>query len=272
MIGLPDAGMGAAARRLDAAGARQVASRVAEVMAAAPAPWMGNYLLPGLTAACARLDAAGAAAVADELLRAMAKARAEHAVAPLGAGLEAMAARLEPAQLARAIDLVTAAMERAKDPAAQLALADKLAALVRLAPSNAERAAAALSGCMRRAGTVTTLAYLARFLGDVSQHLGASQCDQHCLLGIDLLLAAGGNTTVNNAPLLRDVMQSLCARLPTARVVSLLRHPLASGPAREGLLAALGQRCRRSFATAWEFVDWTKGNGVSFDEVRAAGR
>ncbi len=67
--------------------------------------------------------------------------------------------------------------------------------------------------------------------------------------------------------LLTETIWAFCERQPTPELVSLLRSPEAAGPAQEALLGILGRRCRRSFDTPWQFLDWAKGNGVEFSAL-----
>jgi serine/threonine-protein kinase len=62
-----------------------------------------------------------------------------------------------------------------------------------------------------------------------------------------------------------DTFQRLAKGLDLAGLVEVLKTPLCVGAGRDMILAEVGRRCDRTFATVWDFAEWARAQAPNLD-------
>jgi hypothetical protein len=238
--------------------------------------WDRTTVARSLAALAGRLEPADAtracARAARRLIQALDQETDADRRRALAEGLAALAERLGPAEAARtcteAARLLTQALKAETDRHKQLALESAAAALIQqvdrelamqFAPVFAQRitseADANYQGFgFRRGGTLA---------GVLSAATRPEIRRRTAAVGAAAGAAAGG--VVPAIPAIRVAGEPLPCRLSTQELVELLKMPTCVGEVRRVVLAHLGHRYGRRFATHWQFIRYAQENGLNLD-------
>jgi hypothetical protein len=77
--------------------------------------------------------------------------------------------------------------------------------------------------------------------------------------------ASGGPTLEGVTRFRNQTFQRLTNGLDLAGLVEVLKTPLCMGAGRDMILAEVGRRCDRTFATVWDFVEWARVQAPNLD-------
>jgi hypothetical protein len=129
----------------------------------------------------------------------------------------------------------------------------------RLDAQEANRSAEAVVAAMNRTTEPYALDSLAQALAALGDRLDASQTNR--AMGAVVVLLARATDEGSRSSLAR-ALEAVGGSRSTPEVVAVLAQPLCAGAAQRALLDVLGQRCKRPFDSAVQFVEWADGNGV----------
>jgi hypothetical protein len=219
----------AAAARPEPRSAAQAATAIAQAMTdPAMEPEALRLLAEGLGAVAARLEPRDAAPVATALARAMTDTKDPPTLSLMAQALSALAPRLEPRDALRVVPALAQAMTDTKDGNAWSSMAQALSALLSPVPVAELRT--------RSATTASVVAF-----------------------------PAGTGQPLTALALLSPAPEPPPCRLSTQQLVELLKMPPCIGPARRVVLDQLGNRYKRHFADAWQFVRFAQEQHLDLD-------
>jgi hypothetical protein len=256
-------GLSAVSARLEPREAAAILTQAMQAMKAANEPYALAWLAPGLSAVSDRLEPREAAQVAATLTRAMKDTKHPLVLRSLAQGLSAVSTRLEPREAAA---VLTQAMKDIKDWRTLKTLAEGLSAVtVRLESKEAARAAAILLSVLMRVAEQRSQPDLVRaFSLSLTDLPPATQRLRNVDLAIAVAATAGGDPFLPVA-FVHSAAQLRPCRLSTQQLVELLKLPTCVGEGRRVVLDHLGNRYRRPFADAWEFVRFAQEQRLDLD-------
>jgi hypothetical protein len=262
--------------------AAQTAAALLQLMKDTRDSYHLSSLARALSAVAARLeprDAAGIGAPAATILAEAMKDSKRRVGWPqsaqlqrLAEGLAAVAARLEPrdaaAATAQAVALLFQAMDWTRDPLALARLARGLSVVAPRRQGEDEALAAALlllaikDPTKVRGDDQELIQGLAALLSAVPPaEIPARSATAASAVGFP---AGPGQPLMALAPLVVGAEPPPC-RLTTQQLVELLKMPQCVGESRRVVLDQLGNRYRRRFADAWEFVRFAREQNLGLD-------
>ena len=184
-----------------------------------------------------------------------------------------VAARLEPKDAGQVAAALAQAIKDTKDPNTVSWLAMVLSMVA--AGQEPRAGAAALAQALRDTNNPFVLRALAKGLSAVAARLEPGEAAQASSSFVQAMTYAKGPNTVAS---LAQALSALLSpepppcRLSTQQLVELLKTPPCIGEARRVVLDQLGNRYKRRFADAWQFVRFAKEQHLDLDFTTAPQR